>query len=41
MINGNLADLMKNLRAVSKEVICDGNTVLPYAAFDNIMISGK
>lgn len=41
MISGNLADLMKNLRAISSEVICDGATVLPYAAFDNVTISGK
>ncbi len=41
MISGNLAELLKNLRAISKEVILDGSTVLPYAAFDNVTISGK
>lgn len=41
MISGNLAEILNNVRAISKEVICDGSTVLPYAAFDNITISGK
>lgn len=41
MISANLADLLNNVRDISKEVICDGGTVLPYVAFDNITISGK
>jgi PmbA protein len=32
---------LNNVRDISKEVICDGGTVLPYVAFDNITISGK
>ena len=41
MINGNLADMLQNLRAVSAETVCDGATVLPWAAFDGVTISGK
>ena len=41
MINGNLADMLRNVRAISKETICDGTSVLPYVAFDNMTVSGK
>lgn len=41
MINGNLGEMLKNVSAVSEEVICDGNSVLPYMAFNGIVISGK
>ncbi|MFA6730403.1 MAG: TldD/PmbA family protein [Eubacteriales bacterium] len=41
MISGNLLELVKNLRGISKEVSCDGDSVLPYAVFDNVTISGK
>ncbi len=41
MINGNLADILNNLVAISKETVCDGMDVLPYMAFDGIVISGK
>ena len=41
MINGNLADMLKNVVAISKETECDGGSVLPYAAFGGITISGK
>lgn len=41
MISGNLADLIKNIVTISKEVILDGSTVLPYIAFDNVVISGR
>ena len=41
MINGNLAELLQNVVAVSKETITDGNCVLPYVAVDKIVISGK
>ncbi len=41
MINGNLADMLKNVRAISKETVCDGTSVLPYVAFDNMTVSGK
>lgn len=41
MINGNLAELLNNLVAISKETVADGTTVLPYMAFDKVVISGK
>ena len=41
MINGNLADLLNNLVAISKETVEDGSMVLPYMAFDKVIISGK
>ena len=41
MISGNLADMMNNLVAISKERVEDGASVLPYAAFGGITISGK
>lgn len=41
MINGNIADMLLNLVDISKEVRCDGWNVLPYMAFDGILVSGK
>ena len=41
MINGNLAELLNHLVAISKETVADGSTVLPYVAFDGVVISGK
>ena len=41
MMSGNLADMLNNLRVISKEVVCNGYQVMPYAAFDNVTISGK
>ncbi len=41
MISGNLAEMLKNLRAISKERVADGYSLLPYAAFDGITVSGK
>lgn len=41
MISGNLAEMLMNLVDVSKETASDGSCVLPYIAFDKIVISGK
>ncbi|MBR6477881.1 MAG: TldD/PmbA family protein [Lachnospiraceae bacterium] len=41
MVNGNLGEAFKNIRAISKEQICDGDAVIPYIAVDGIIISGK
>lgn len=41
MINGNLADLLNNIVDISKEIVEDGESVLPYIAFDKVVISGK
>lgn len=36
MISGNFAELLQNLRGISRETVCDGYSVLPWAAFDGI-----
>jgi PmbA protein len=41
MISCNLLALLKNIRAISKEQICNGYYKLPYIAFDGVVISGK
>lgn len=41
MINGNLADMLKNVVGISRELVCDGVMVLPYMAFSGITISGS
>lgn len=41
MVGGNLADMLKNISAISAERIADGATLLPYIAFDGITVSGK
>ena len=41
MVNGNLAEMFNNIHGRSKELICDGGSVLPYIAVDGIIISGK
>ncbi len=41
MISGNLGDLLKNVVAISSETVCDGTSVLPYAAFGGVTVSGK
>ena len=41
MISGNLADMLKNLVAISDTTVCDGSSVLPTIAFGGITISGK
>ena len=41
MINGNLADMLFRLRGISRERVADGGTVLPYAAFDGVTVTGK
>lgn len=41
MVNGNLGDVFKNVRDISKEIVCDGSSVVPYIAVDGVVISGK
>ncbi len=41
MINGNLADLLCHIRAISAETEPDGTSSLPWCAFDGVTISGK
>ncbi|MCR5556208.1 MAG: TldD/PmbA family protein [Butyrivibrio sp.] len=41
MVNGNLAEIFRNIRDISKELVCDGTSVVPYIAVDGVVISGK
>lgn len=41
MINGNLADMLNHVVAISKETVCNGASVLPYLAVDGIVVSSK
>ncbi len=41
MISGNIGDLLKNIRAISKETVADGMSVLPAIAFDGVTVSGQ
>jgi len=41
MISGNLAQILQNVAAISRETVADGSCVLPYAAFGGVTVSGK
>ncbi len=41
MISGNIASMLKCVYGISKETVCDGSSVLPYAAFEGVTVSGK
>ena len=41
MISGNIAALLKNILAVSRERVSDGMTVVPWVKAAGITISGK
>lgn len=41
MVNGNLGNAFQNIRGISKELLLDGTSALPYIAIDGIVISGK
>ena len=41
MISGNLFELLKNIKVVSKEQLCNGNMVMPYLLVGNVTISGN
>lgn len=41
MISGNIAQMLLNIVDISRETVADGSDVLPYIAFDKIVISGK
>ena len=41
MVNGNLKDMLMSISAISKETVADGQTVLPFVAVENLVISGK
>ena len=41
MISGNIFDMLKNIKAISKEQLCDGQMVMPYLQIGNVTISGN
>ncbi len=41
MVNGNLGEAFRHIRGISKELVCDGGSVVPYIAVEGIVISGK
>ena len=41
MINGNIRDMLMQISAVSAETVEDGNSVLPFASVENVVISGR
>ena len=41
MVNGNLGEAFNRVRGISRELCCDGSSVVPYIAVDGIVISGK
>ncbi|MCD8342068.1 MAG: TldD/PmbA family protein [Clostridiales bacterium] len=41
MVSGNLAEMLNHVVAISRETQCDGDSVLPWAAFDGVTISGS
>ena len=41
MVNGNLGEIFKNIAGISKELLADGSSVLPYIAVKGVVISGK
>ncbi len=38
MMSANMFDMLKNVRAVSRETRGNGTSVLPYVAFDGVTI---
>ncbi len=40
MISANLFEMFKNIKAISKEQVCDGGSVIPYIEMSGITISG-
>ncbi len=41
MINGNLREMLMNIKGISAERFCDGDTVLPCVLVGNVTVSGK
>ena len=41
MVNGNLGEAFRHIRAISRETVCSGGSVVPFIAVDGIVISGK
>jgi len=41
MIAGNLKDLLKSIKHISRETVNDGGSVFPWITFSGVTISGK
>ncbi len=41
MVNGNLGEAFLKIRGITKDLCCDGTSVVPWIAVDGIVISGK
>jgi PmbA protein len=41
MFSANIFDMVQNIKAISKEQVCNGSMVMPYIQFDKVTISGK
>jgi len=41
MVSGNMLEMLFNVAGVSAEVDCGGGAVIPWAAFNGVVISGK
>lgn len=41
MVSGNLAEMLRNISAVSCETLENGDSVMPYIRFDGLTVSGK
>ncbi|MCR5452849.1 MAG: TldD/PmbA family protein [Lachnospiraceae bacterium] len=41
MISGNLFDMFNNIKAISKEQLCNGKMVMPYIQIEKMTISGN
>lgn len=41
MINGNLAEFLMNIKSLSKEIVKDGSSVLPWVTIESVGIAGK
>jgi PmbA protein len=41
MISGNLVEMLKNIKNISKERINFGDAIFPWILFEGLVISGK
>ncbi len=41
MVAGNLKDMIKNIKSISKERVNNGDSIIPWIAFSGISVSGK
>jgi hypothetical protein len=41
MVSGNMLEMLVNVAGVSSESDCGGGSVIPWTAFNGVVISGK